>query len=369
MQQPPPPSPPTEQEERRARRYVAALAIFMALAGGIVAATGWMLGPPVGDLTRISGLSEREHGWRGEATGYVENHFTPLGQEALMSGGGGPGIVVFGDSFSAPQPGNVTWLNILHEQSGHPVTLVDIATLAEIRDYLQSDAIAQNPPVAVIIEMAERTVFRRAQPLFDVAGCDPLPPAGAIPLAPVEVARRPWRQRDRFDSFDELMSWGALAIRLRLVSGAKTLDLSLTRDDLFSSRRADRLLIYRSDVIRHTADAIAPWTGESAVAATICALRETIRAAGDRTQVFVAVAPDKRTIYADWTVEPLPPKAADFLGALPGSLSGHYIDLYAPLLAAVRNGVRDIYLPNDTHWSAAGQEVVAKAILARLAQR
>ncbi|RKF14750.1 hypothetical protein D6850_07675 [Roseovarius spongiae] len=369
MQEPPTPYRPTPRQERNARRYLAALALFMAVAGVVVAATGWRLGPPVGDLTRISGLSERDHGWRGEATGYVENQFTPLGQDALMSNGGGPGIVVFGDSFSAPQPGNISWLNILHERTGHPVTLVDIVGLAEIRAYFQSEQFAQNPPVAVIIEMGERTVFRRAKPLFGDPDCAPLAPAETIPMAPVKAAHRKWRQRDRFDNFDELMSWGALAIRLRLVAGAKTLDLPLTRDDLFSSRRADRLLIYRSDATRHTADAIAPWTGESAAEATICALRETIRAARGRAQVFVTVAPDKRTIYADWTAATLPAKATDFLGALPGTLSGRYIDLYTPLHAAVQEGVRDVYLPNDTHWSATGQEIVAGTILDRLAGR
>jgi hypothetical protein len=317
-------------------------------------------------LTRISGLSERDHGWRGEALGYVENQFTPLDHETLMAKGAGGGIVVFGDSFSAPQPGNVTWLNILHEQSGYPVTLVDIVTTAEVRDYLQSDGFRLNPPVAVIIEMGERTVFRRTLPLFGAEGCEPVTAPAAIKMSPVPVARRVSRQRQSFDSFDELMSWGALALRLQAMAGAKTVELELSRGDLFSSRRPDRLLIYLSDITRHTAQAIAPWTGVEAEENAICALRTVIRAADGLSEVFVIVPPDKRSVYHDWTRNALPAKAADFLKTLPGSLSGRYIDLYGALHAAAQSGARDVYLPNDTHWSAVGHEIVADLVLKRM---
>ncbi|WP_378212808.1 hypothetical protein U5922_014465 [Aquicoccus sp. G2-2] len=352
--------------DRQSYRYALVLALFMALAGAVVAATGWYLGPPVGDLTRISGLSERDYGWRGEALGYVENQFTPLGQQTLMQHGAGGGIVVFGDSFSAPQPGNVTWLNILHEQSGYPITLVDIATMTEILDYLQSDAYRQNPPVAVIIEMAERTVFRRTLPLFETEGCEPVQTPATIAMSPVPVERRTWRQRQSFSSFDELMSWGALALRLRAIARTKAVNLELSRDDLFSSRRANRLLIYRSDISRHTAQAIAPWSGAEAEKNAICALRTVIHAADGLSEVFVIVPPDKRSVYREWTQDALPEKAVDFLRTLPGSLSGRYIDLLTPLDAAVQSGVRDVYLPNDTHWSAVGHEIVAERVLIRM---
>jgi hypothetical protein len=286
-----------------------------------------------------------------------------------MSGEANESIIVFGDSFSAPQIGNITWTNSLHALTGRSVGRVEIEALKGIKDYFQSSAFRQTPPEVVIIEMAERTVFRRAQSLMDNANCASVPPPLPIELRPLDVERMTWMRRTNFNDFDELMSWGALSMRLQFLSGHKTVNVQLSRDDLFSNKLPDHLLIYHSDVLRHTASELLPYSGEEAEKASVCALRDLLHAAKDHSQVYVTVAPDKRSIYSEWIMSPLEPKEVDFTGALLGTLGGHYIDLYMPLLGDVSAGVRDVYFPNDTHWSAYGHARVGQVITDALVQK
>jgi hypothetical protein len=73
------------------------------------------------------------------------------------------------------------------------------------------------------------------------------------------------------------------------------------------------------------------------------------------------LAPDKPTAYSEW----LPPApwqvdAARRLADPPG-LNMPRVDL--ALRAAIAAGVRDVYLPNDTHWSTTGSRIMARVVL------
>ena len=107
---------------------------------------GGRLGPPIGDLTRIAGLSEKHYGFRGQGSGFAENHFTNLRYDDLLAGRGSGDIVVFGDSFSAAQTHNITWTNTLHARTGRSIDLVAVETLLEVRRYLQSAPFKSDPP-------------------------------------------------------------------------------------------------------------------------------------------------------------------------------------------------------------------------------
>ena len=190
--------------------------------------------------------------------------------------------------------------------------------------------------------------------------------AAAARANPTEVTRTKWTRRTTFEGFDEIMSWGALSLRLRLFAASKTVVTNLSRSDLFSSVRADRLLIYHSDILRHTLPEIAPYDGAGATRATVCAIRDLVNAAQGRSRVFVTIAPDKRSIYENWIKERLPAKEVHFLESLPEPLTGAYIDLYGPLLRDVKNAVKDVYFPDDTHWSALGHARVGNLIADRI---
>ncbi len=363
---------PPQAGMRRARLYVGGLALVMLLAGGVFGIVGYRSGPPVGDLTRISGLPEADFGWQGSMPGYGQSWFRSLTPASLAAGqpDGAPsgGIVVFGDSFSAQNIGNASWLNELHLQTGLPVSLVSYRTLDDVRTYFRSAPYKGQPPGAVIIEMGERTVFRRARPLFGQPDCAPPAAPAPLRLAPRTGPAISWRRRTAFSGFDELMSWGASSIRLRLLSAGKTRLAPLRREDLFSSRKSGKLLFYQSDILRHLPEQIAPYSGPEALRETVCALRGLIRLAQGRAPVYVMIAPDKRTAYAPWIASTLPPRVIDYPAELPAALPFRSIDLLGPLRAEIGAGRRDVYLPDDTHWSPRTNMLVG-ALVARVLAR
>lgn len=345
-----------------AKGYVIGLVIVVLLMGGAMARLGAFLGPPVGDLTRVSGLSEVDYGWQGAMSGFLQNYYFYADETAGLINDEKADIVIFGDSFSAPQEGNITWINTLYAQTGKRIVLRDLTDLRAVKRYLQDMDFRDNPAPVVIVEMAERTIFRRALPLMGESNCAlPVPPQ-PVKREPVDVPKINWERRDTFYDIDELMSWGALAMRLRLFASGKTIVSGLLRDDLFTSRLSDELLIFRSEVTRHQKYAFGSMTREQVSQRVVCAMRDVINSAPVGTSVYYVLPPDKRSVYEEWIIEALPDKYVKFLDELPPYFAGHYIDIYSPLLSDVRAGVKDVYFPNDTHWSAHGHERVGHVV-------
>lgn len=342
--------PCIETAQNNARRLCLALAVLAALSGLGLAAFAWRLGPPVGDLTRISGLSETRHGWHRTAQRYVNEQFRKLPLETLLAEGPTTEIIVFGDSFTDAEHPGTSWLNALHSHTGATIAFTEYTTLTDVMALIAQPSFQAHPPKAMIVEMGERTVFQRARPLMQGADCaQPRPPV-PFAAAPVPAELEPWTRRTVFKDFDELLSWGALALRRRVFADGETVVVKLDRDDVFSSTVSDELLIFEHDISRHTPDTLLPLNAEDAGAGIVCAMRHVINAA-PLTEIYVLVAPDKRTVYAPWTVTELPPKALDIHGILSGMLNGRYISPLEMLQADVDAAVKDVYYPNDTHWS------------------
>ena len=89
-----------------------------------------------------------------------------------------------------------------------------------------------------------------------------------------------------------------------------------------------------------------------------------VTAASKLGEVHLLVAPDKRTAYAPYNTDALPPKAIDFAALVQDALNGRNIDLFGPLSAAIARGERDVYYPNDTHWSEKTARKVAELVAA-----
>jgi hypothetical protein len=163
-----------------------------------------------------------------------------------------------------------------------------------------------------------------------------------------------------------MMSWGALALRRRVLGVSKTVMVNLERGGLFSSNTSEKLLIYDEDISQYEAHAIYPLDTKQAERGIICALRHTINAAPEGTEVYVVVAPDKRTMFEPWILDSLPKKVVKAADFLPGTLNGRFINLFEPLRQDVLDGRKDVYFPNDTHWNDATArkvgEIVAKAV-------
>jgi hypothetical protein len=137
--------------------------------------------------------------------------------------------------------------------------------------------------------------------------------------------------------------------------------LALTRADLFSSRTADQLLVY-DDELRKV-----QFTTSEALDQAYCTLidaQNRVQSNGHTRFLFMA-APDKATAYADYLadaelrqVSPLP----EFY-----KRSGlNQVALVERFRQAIQCGIKDVYMPNDTHWSSATHGTVADAVVGAL---
>ena len=349
----------TTAEYAAARRYlVILLGAIVAMAMGLAGFAVW-LKPPSGDLVRIGGWSERNFGWQGTKRGFTEDSYRETTLLELLEGETTGNILVFGDSFSTMKPGSITWINTLHEQTGRSVSFVRSKSFSEVSSYLDSDAFQTAPPAAIIIQSVERATVHRAMAIHDTAlPCEAL----AAPTTPVSTSatsvdlhRYNFSRRTQFDSFDEVFSWGALALHKRLAGNTKSILIQLDRDDLFSSQAPRQGLIYGDDILKHTADAFPQSDPEAAAAKALCGLRQLFARGGGVPMRFM-IAPDKRSIYEAWITSPLPAKAINVFALAHNALGATYIDLLAPLTEAA-NTSRDVYYPNDTHWGPIGHTI------------
>lgn len=355
-------------EDAASRRYLvillgAILAITMSLAGFAV----W-LAPPSGDLVRIGGWSERNFGWQGTKRGFTENYYQQTTLSELLEGGPTGDILVFGDSFSAMRPDNITWINTLHEQTGQSVKLLPLDGFFNVVRYLDSDAFQAAHPAAIIVQSVERAAVHRAiaihEPALPCEVQNTLINQVSTSAAPIELPQEDFSRRTQFNSLDEVLSWGALALRTRLKGSPDSIPIQLNRNDLFSSRANRQGLIYINDIRSHTSDAFPQNDPEAARAKALCGLRQLISRGGSVPMRFM-IAPDKRSIYDGWITTPLPVKEINAFALARQALGTTFIDLLVPLTEAADTN-QDVYFPNDTHWGPIGHRIAGLSAAASL---
>ncbi|MFV0244803.1 MAG: alginate O-acetyltransferase AlgX-related protein [Qingshengfaniella sp.] len=357
---------PQTSADKKIRSYLAILlGAILSLAIGLAGFALWMA-PPSGDLVRIGGWSSRHHGWQGPKIGFADDLYTSTTTSALLDGAPPGEILIFGDSFSIKHDGGISWINTLQAETGREVRFVRIQGFAEIQRYLRSDAFRHAPPAAMIVQTVERELIRRAA---ETAGGDCHPPAPPLWLArqaprPISTPDQPFTQRTHFDNMDELFSWGALALRKTLAGGGETRRVALSRNDLFSSPASGHLLLYDRDILLHTADAFPQSNPDRAAQTALCGLRQM---AGDVGQIpfRLVIAPDKRSVYADWITTPLPTKEIDLFTLAEEALGDSFVNLQ-PALTEAAETIPDIYYPDDSHWGPAGHRLAGHAVSAAL---
>jgi hypothetical protein len=127
---------------------------------------------------------------------------------------------------------------------------------------------------------------------------------------------------------------------------------------LFSSRTADQLLVYEDELRK------VEFITEEALDRAYCTLIDAQNhvQSNDYTRFLFMAAPDKATAYADYLadaklreVSPLP----EFYRR-----SGlNQVALVDRFRQAIRCGAKDVYMPNDTHWSSTAHRLVADAVI------
>jgi hypothetical protein len=338
---------------RRYAIWLISLAVLFALGFGFY---GRQFEPLTGDLTRIGWYSENQYGW----TKPEARFFPPLAIEGWL--GGQYDIIAVGDSFTVDEETHSSgygWPHYLARDTGLRVATFDsgIDTLEMV---LSSPAYLEHPPAIFIYEIVERSLIpsHRGTPRADCAATRPTPQPG-IAMKPLAVEPQPvLRERER-----PLGDWPAsyamnylLQRGLRALRGGETTSavaMRLRRDGLFSSRDDRGLLVYGEDFNKmgwHEAD----WQG---ALCDLLALQDRVQANG-KTAFLVMLVPDKLTVYTPYLT------FRDFDGLSRLDLFARSPTLNLVPLADLMDPTRtvDLYLPNDTHWSAAAHAMAARRI-------
>jgi hypothetical protein len=349
------------------RAYIRTFVALVLPVVALLTAFAFYQEPDQGDLTRIGGLTENAYGWtapqkRFEPPLVATQYDRPFD------------VVVLGDSYSV-NPGGQTphgafWTNFVAQQTGLSVVALSLHDVS-VRALLDHPVFRRSPPRMVILQIVERYVIRNVMLEErwmggDFPGCpSPTAPQPVRTRHALDAAPVPW-QRDTQLEFDLDQSFDTLwksAWRLAGFNATRVENVPLTTPALFSSRTGNRMLLY-DDEFR-----LGDWP-RAEIEQALCRLRaiqEQIQGNGQTAFLFMAV-PNKLSAYADFVTE----RRFGGLQNLPALLADHrlnQVNLLDPLRHAVRCGVVDVYMPNDTHWGTPGNQIAAKAALAAMARQ
>lgn len=340
------------------RYFLTTILVTLAL----IAATygfAWWLEPLSGDLTRIGSYAERDFGWN-----LPQERFDPL-LHRFGAYDRHYDLLVIGDSF-ANLGGGAQWQNFIANRTGWSILTLDVHK-TPIADLLAMLVFQQAPPSVVVFNVVERDLDEFAASLAQCrAHNSDQPGVAKLPLHSLEAAPHKVERLSRIDwaninpGFVRGYLWNYL-LRYGLgIDTTETKKLLLSRHDLFSSRSAGEILTYRGDVRKATWDA-------NMIARIRCGMidiESRFRAAGVQ-QFVLAISPDKSSIYRPWLAEP-EQVTASRINEMRQGLNLVEAPLDLQLGQAIAAGVKDVYLPNDTHWGSAGHKLVAEAVLEAL---
>ena len=317
--------------------------------------------PLTGDLTRLGWFAENEFG----GTLPQQRFVPPLATAATLDGR--YDIIAVGDSFTAEEYNSgTTWPHTLARDTGLAVGVFDNG-VDSLDRVLASKTYREHPPAALIYEIVERSFIPQHRG-GDPTRCTarrPTPRPGVM-IAPLDIAARSVTRRT-VRAWDD---WPAsYAMNYLLQNGLRwwrgheatsAVRLEMTRDDLFSSRHARGLLVYAED-FNKAAWSAADWT---AAICDLARIQDRVEANG-RTAFLAMVVPDKLTVYAPF----LPDRRFADLSHLDRLDDIPSVNLVRVDRALDPRAHVDLYLPNDTHWSAATHAMAATLVLRALVER
>lgn len=331
------------------RRFLAAFAIAaVALLLPVIMASLY-LGPPANDLVRIGHLPQRD--------------FTPDVPQPLLVRVPGPAegeavdVAVLGDSFSRYN----AWQSELHRLTGKRVATWSFDGVGCTGDWIDKAISGRLPGGAkvVVVQTVEREFRQR---FHDEPGC--ARPTYPRKRASTGVFGGPPRWWQIFPI--DIRYLGKSVRQFRAARNAvgrypagKAVMVDLVRTDLFSNRRADRLLYYMYDEQK-----FGDWSDAEAAALIERMVQWRARAAAAGiTLVFVTV-PDKSSVYWPY-IKPdqqLPyPERGERLFSMIGERLGESYNLL-PYLREQALLQPDLYRPDDSHFGTNGYRLLAARI-------
>ena len=319
---------------------------------------GVWLEPLAGDLTRIGGFSERDFGWQNPQLGFKDP--LPADEDAYRY----RDVWVLGDSFATAWP-KLQWQNHLKEKTGWSIGTQNINRVS-IDQLLQDPEFKAHPPKVLILESAERYLTLR----LNAPSKNPIlkgPPSAPTALGTPEPRMKPLAREPLLRSRDlkavQIPFAGRYLLRTfqRDILGqhpGNTFKLKLSRDGLFSNRKASELLVFREDLQK---EPLWRQMGIQEMGLRLESLRARVEADG-MTHLVVLIAPDKLTAYREFLDEArLKPYSE--VSALIGQAPQLLPDTVGAIQRSIEDSTTDVYLPDDTHWGASGQERIADTLL------
>jgi len=303
--------------------------------------------PLVGDLTRLGNVSERSWGW---------NQALPVVSIYQSEQSSDVDILVIGDSFSDKD----IWQSVMRDMTGFRFKTYrweDFSSPACLESGI-THLKRQYPNIRhVVIQTVERSAASRFTGLKGKIDECPLTITSSIHTkASTTLAVRTKRLDSIPDTLYTIKAFLSEPKKYQqtTVSGDGYIS-PLKRKDLFSNQKSDALLYYAGDLVK------LKWT-EMQIAESVQNLQKLSELTSQLGfGISFAIVPDKSTAYSDYlTQSPFQDTTTDIWQKL-NAASLTVINLKAAFSENLSK-TKDFYLPDDTHLSTVGYQILASEI-------
>jgi len=353
----------------KGKLYSLLIIVPVALFATLLVGLSFYLQPFYGDLTRLGGYPENLYGWNDPQSAFSESVTSYINQYD----GAHVDYLIFGDSFShvcevssdVPLNSCIQWTGYLKKSAGyHGLTFHhDKYSSQELVDKVKTLDIK---PKFLVFQSVERYAVSRLQYYERQFGCESVSERQSSDVNPaglVDLEESIWRRLREVNAFDLNAPVALIKHRLSKKQRSRVRIIDLDSDlSKFSSEEPNQLLVINEDF-----DMKSKISNED-IEQAACGLKAF--SSYIQTElgipVIYALTPDKTSVYQNWFADEqykvpsiIPKLATDDVW---------YIDLHAPMIEAVKSGVKDVYLPNDTHWGANGAQIASNELIKLLDQ-
>lgn len=309
--------------------------------------TGLNLEPLDGDLTRIGYFSEKDYGWNQTSHKVIKKNIHEGKLEDTYD------VIILGDSFT-----HVTssWADIFSHISGLKVARFHTDKY-DVYSFVKLLRSQNKLPKLFIYESVERYLkFRLEKHENCLEQVVKNININAMEYTNNTEVFSSIHNRNYSSGFYDLAYIIKYSFANAVKEHGKVNRYELTDSYRFSNNKSNEILLYSEDLNT------IKWTPKDWEKIRCNALHlQNLVQKSESTSFVLLVAPDKTTVYKDFIKH-------DFLGesklellTVGNELNFIRVDDY--LRQKVEEGEKDIYYPNNTHWSYQGHELVANKVL------
>lgn len=339
-------------------RYNSIIAAFILLPLFYLNYLAFSSQPLSGDLTRVGGHLEEDFGWNAPQVAFKKGRFVMA--KSISDLDRHFDVLVVGDSFSADQQKG--WQNYLVENTGLSVITFYMAHGFNLADIVASKQYKNFPPKILIYESVERLAFVRLHEFADWSleeqrGQENLP-LHHNKVTAQEFPKKKQLRKVKVD-LERLFAEAANYIEKSLYRFTKkhenkTVVLPLRQDNLFSSGEPDKLLVLKNTLHKELS--------EDDVTKAVQGLQKAryLVEMNGKTRFVYMMFPDKVTAYSPFLspdIKPVPSAFPPLAERYPMLRLDQYFQ------SALRQGAKDLYLPNDTHTGSTGFKAAAFGLI------